>query len=677
MWSPAAATAITDPGDARLDAVEARMEHARCRLAQRGIGSSPLGIAGQYGFCWSPAWLPAPPPPPAITDLVDITTGGLASVILVCLMLGAGAVLGWVHRATVRDIVMMGRSAMAYQPVEVGEDADAEAKDASDLATPLSKEGATEAPGGDAAAPAAPAAAVPPVSDNTGGAGEGRFVALDQLRGLTMWAMLFVNLNYGRDGPLPRFFSHGITYVSGPDLVEPLFHFCVGYAMRLSLPRRLAAAERDGATTWLASRLHVFRHLLTTRVAGLILLSMFLTEGWGQFDSWAGLAGFGDWLGQLLRNVQPYHTLLHIALLTVWIYVPMTMGWRARAYCLLATALLHCLMLATFYFRWVGVYGLDEGGYFGFLGWAIEALVGALAYDVVLWARTPPAAPEDAIGGADGTPLLAAAGDDVVQRARAPSVASKRSYGAAEGAPLLAAEDGGSQGHEELVAAAAAKRAALLRASTWIAGGGLALMFGAYVLSCLAAYPSFNPVCYDGTRIYFWGGFGKVVSCTRVPSYGSGLFVATPFYVPDDATNAVSMWTMTQRAGSTTYHIFCAGTSALLLAAAIVACEVGVAVPQWWVGEVSARGASVGGVHITADAGGGQWLRTRWHVLEMLGENALAVYIIGGNVCDQVGNMLPPDCPAWYFLFWGEGLAIGVTLLFTSYLRSHKLILRL
>ena len=128
--------------------------------------------------------------------------------------------------------------------------------------------------------------------------------------------MLFVNLYYGQpDGPLPHFFSHGITYMSGPDLVEPAF--CVGYALRLALPRRLAEAARGGATSWWGARWVVFKRLLRTRVAGLIIVTLFLTEGWGQFDSFAGIGGFRAWLTELVQGIRPYHTLTHIAFITV------------------------------------------------------------------------------------------------------------------------------------------------------------------------------------------------------------------------------------------------------------------------------------------------------------------------------------------------------------------------
>ena len=88
-----------------------------------------------------------------------------------------------------------------------------------------------------------------------------RFVALDQLRGLTVSAMLVVNLGNVGMGP---FFSHGRTYTSGPDLVQPAFLFCVGFALRLVALKRVSAARRAGAS-WLTARRNLFTSVLRTR----------------------------------------------------------------------------------------------------------------------------------------------------------------------------------------------------------------------------------------------------------------------------------------------------------------------------------------------------------------------------------------------------------------------------
>ena len=188
-------------------------------------------------------------------------------------------------------------------------------------------------------------------------------------------------------------------------------------------------------------------------------------------------------------------------------------------------------------------------------------------------------------------------------------------------------------------------------------------MLTAYLLSCLGAHPSpaLNPICYNGTRIYFWGGFGDAVPCGGVPTLDGGALVFPPFFRPDADTNVVTPWTMTQRAGSATYHIFAAGTSAALLALLVAASELGVAAPRGWRrGGVAARAASaVLGLRTVAVASGeegeageegeegGAVLLFQSHVFEVFGENALAVYIMGDQVGDAVGAMLPPDCPSW------------------------------
>ena len=164
--------------------------------------------------------------------------------------------------------------------------------------------------------------------------------------------------------------------------------------------------------------------------------------------------------------------------------------------------------------------------------------------------------------------------------------------------------------------------------------------------------------------VYFWGGFGDRVDCAGVPTYGGGAFVAPPFYVPNPDTNVVTMWTMTQRAGSTTYHIFTAGTSLLVLALMVVLCEMGTVAPAWWGPRARKLGLALGGIHTTSSPSttsghGSEKLRLRWHVLEVFGENALAVYVLSDGIGDRIGDMLLDDAPAWYFVLWGEGLYIG------------------
>jgi hypothetical protein len=706
LWSPQAFTAITDPSADELDDVQTRLEHARCKLVQRGIGASPIGVAGDYGLCWRPEWggvSPTPAPIPS-TDDVSFSSGGVAGLILGSAAAGGIALVLAFHGS---EVVRAAGALVAKADTDGAQPAtssDGSARGSSSagprVAASFTSSSSSSSPPSLSPASSQPAA---------------RVVALDQLRGATMFAMLFVNLYYGYS-MLPPFFSHGITYFSGPDLIEPLFHFCVGFALRLVLLKRLGAAARGQQEGWglgeirswssfWAPRLRVFVPLFRTRVVGLIVLSMFFTEGWGQYQSWSGIDGFGDWIARLVRDNQPYHTLLHIAFITVWTYVPMTLGWRVRAAQMAVTTAIHILLHATFYFRWIKDYDLDEGGYFGFFGWAVEALTGSVVHDIVAWAAS-----ED--GDGKGTRAKTGAGDEG-DSAKRPLLAdghevvavSSPSRAAAVNAgpgakPLLSQRrQGGGEGvwRHNPRASTALRRVALV---------ALGLMVVGYLLSCLGAVAP-TTLCYDGTRIFFWGGFGNVVPCSGVPTYGGGFLVAPPFYLPDPAKNVVTMWTMTQRAGSPTYHIFAAGTSSAFFALFYALCEIGIRAPAWWQ-RVEGLGARVLGVRAArmdgeqgADADGeevllreggagndgagageagapySRRLLVRWHVAEVFGENALAVYLIGDAISDNVGSMLPQDCPAWYFLLWGEGLYLGVSYVAAAYLRAHKLFLRL
>lgn len=612
LWSPASFTRISNvqDDDDLLDSVAGRMEHARCRLAQRGIGASPVGVAGTYGFCWVPEW----------ADTDSPKDSSVLSPLALFASLVAAALGGAVIVLSLFPAKRAAAAAWLSEP------------------HPSTQTKTSNKSEGEAAS---------------------RMVALDQLRGVTMVCMLFVNLYYGRAGPLAPFFSHGITYMSGPDLVEPAFHFCVGMSLRLVVTKRLAATS---SKDWWASRWEIFKPLLTTRVTGLIILSMFVTEGWGQFDSWAELNGFGDWITQLVQNRQPYHTLLHIAFITVWTFLAMSVNWKWRAAQLIFSAFLHAFLHATFYFRWIADYTLDEGGYFGFIGWSIEALAGSLCYDAIIFAR------DEALLAATteaSEPLLREGHESSDERIDQSLLVETMK------APNFA---GGLNRSESSKDSAAVFVRAASSAAKKIFIGAIAMMFLAYSLSCIGASGEgfLNPVCYDGQRIFFWGGFGAEVPCIGVPTIGNTRWlVAPPFVLPDPATNVITMWTMTQRAGSVTYHLFSAGTSAALLAFFLYVSEVGITAPSWW--NIIGGGASkLLGVHLEDNR-----LRLRFHVAEVFGENALAIYLLGDKLGDQIGSMLPPDSPAWYFILWGEGLQLLIAYICAAYLRAHKLFLRL
>lgn len=548
-----------------------------------------------------------------------------------------------------------------------------------------------------------------------------------------MWCMLFVNLYYGYT-QLPPFFSHGITYFSGPDLIEPCFHFCVGFALRLVLLKRMGKTVHDrqifrwkrtlydemdlSTETW-SKRITLFYSVFKVRVIGLILLSMFFTEGWGQFNDWTKITGFANWLSSLVQDNQPYHTLLHIALLTVYTFIPMTMGTKIRFLFMIGTVLFLILLHATFYFRWIRDYNLDEGGYFGFLGWSIEALAGSFAYDIVTWCNNndnPSASLSNSRytdTGLDTNVRVALLSGDgnvngTVDReknaATIPPAALRTATTKVIPQSSVDSHSSTSFTHPCKVWTKNTKRMDGLQ---FLGKLSIGFMLGGYILSCLGAVWPLTK-CYDGQRIFFWGGFGNDADCRNVPAYG-GFLVNPPFYLPDPATNVVTMWTMTQRAGSPTYHVWAAGTSLFLFMILYFVCEEGIPVStgNWLYGYPwLIKGLqSIGGLHLvpvkgteeeeeegseevemdrsvpvdetTVGVGTTNRLLLYWHVAEVFGENPLAVYLIGNSVSDNVGNMLPLNCPAWYFLLWGEGLYIGVCYIAAVYLRQHKLFLRL
>ena len=463
-----------------------------------------------------------------------------------------------------------------------------------------------------------------------------RVVALDQLRGLAMAAMLFVNLNFGY-AILPPFFTHGVVYTSGPDLVMPLFHFCVGFALRLTVKRRVAAKG------WWATA----RELASVRVPGLIMLSLFVTEGWGSFPNWRDVSGFGDWLGTLVRNPAPYHTLTHIAFVTVYTFPSMCGPPWVRVAHLLATSALLAALHATFYFRWISSYFLDEGGYFGFVGWAIPALAGSLLYDALVAVSASGAPPS--VGAASGggmtpgvTTPLRVDGAGVVpppRRHRCSSLYTR--CGCRTSTAWLAVD---------------------------VAVAAVVLGVAAYLLSCLGRLAPLT-VCYN-TEVNFYGGYGRQVPCPTVDG-GAPRWVPAPFVRPPMPDGVVTMWTMTQRAGTVPYHWFTTATSLAAFAAVYAAVDIGFRRPSWWPDRVAAL---VAGLHTTP---GGDTVRLHWHVLEVFGENSLAVYLISSATSDAFSAMVPPNAPVWYFLLWGEGLMFVIVYIFARYLRTHKLFLRL
>ena len=162
-------------------------------------------------------------------------------------------------------------------------------------------------------------------------------------------------------------------------------------------------------------------------------------------------------------------------------------------------------------------------------------------------------------------------------------------------------------------------------------------------------------------RLLVWGavlmllGYGlacvNLVTPPNALPEGAGVanvLVEPPFVPPADPTlqpgqPPFNLWTMSQRAGSVSYLTFGAGFSLALLALFRVACD------GWGM---------------------------RLYYLDLLGQNALAGYIIHELVEGAVKPYTPKDSPWWYVLL-AFGVFLAIISLFLRHLEKHRLYLRL
>ncbi len=351
-----------------------------------------------------------------------------------------------------------------------------------------------------------------------------RIVSLDQFRGYTVAGMLFVNFLGGYQ-VVPAVFKHHNTYCSYADTIMPQFFFAVGYAYRLTFLRRLAASG-----FWTAARATLKRN------AGLILLGLVLYHLDGAVKSWAELGelGLSGFLSHAFRR-EPFQTLVHIAITSIWILPVIGAGAAARAAFLIASAGLHLWLSSLFYFDWAWRLPVIDGGPLGFLTWTIPTLTGSLAYDVM------------------------------------------------------------ASGHNE--------EQSIWKLTAWSG----ALMVLGYALSCM------------GGRL------------------------APPPFVPPRTSQAVDLWTMSQRTGSVAYLTFAAGLSLAVYTVFVAICD------------------------------GAGWQSALFRIF---GQNALAAYIIHPIVADAVKPYVPRDAPAWYVAA-GFGLYFAICALFNRHLEKHQLFLKL
>lgn len=144
-----------------------------------------------------------------------------------------------------------------------------------------------------------------------------------------------------------------------------------------------------------------------------------------------------------------------------------------------------------------------------------------------------------------------------------------------------------------------------------------------------------------GAVVLMLVGYG--LSCLHPPMDTGGValrLVEPPFVPPSEP---VTIWTMSQRAGSVSYLTFGAGFSLVVYVMFILACDLG---------------------------------RIRFGLFRTLGTNALIGYILHDLVNDAVKPFVPKDSPLWYVLA-GFGVSFGICYLVLRYLEKQRLYLKL
>jgi hypothetical protein len=211
----------------------------------------------------------------------------------------------------------------------------------------------------------------------TDGSSSQRLLSLDQFRGYTVVGMLLVNYLHGFT-ICPRLFRHTNDYNSYADTIMPHFLFAVGFAMRLSLGKRLALF---GSTDVYAR--------MVRRLLGLILVSWVIYGTGKRYETWESLQQLGFW-GAIHEPLKRdwFQTLMHIAVTSLWILPVVNARPWVRIAWMTGSALAHVWLSHRFNFHWVNTppSGID-GGPLGFLTWSVPALIGTLAYDVFAQSR--------------------------------------------------------------------------------------------------------------------------------------------------------------------------------------------------------------------------------------------------------------------------------------------------
>jgi len=200
-----------------------------------------------------------------------------------------------------------------------------------------------------------------------------RIESLDQFRGLTVFSMMFVNF-FGTYPSAPTMFRHHNLHCTFADVVMPMFLFAVGFAMRLTFPRRV---EKLGRAAAYRSAVH--------RCVALVLLGCVIYRLTGEWNSWKDLQSqFGP--SMILQSIKrnPFQALVHIGVASLWVLPVIESGPRVRIAFMFLSAGLFLTADLNGYHQWnrTEPRGID-GGPLGFLSWTIPLLMGTLCCDAV------------------------------------------------------------------------------------------------------------------------------------------------------------------------------------------------------------------------------------------------------------------------------------------------------
>jgi len=165
------------------------------------------------------------------------------------------------------------------------------------------------------------------------------------------------------------------------------------------------------------------------------------------------------------------------------------------------------------------------------------------------------------------------------------------------------------------------------------------LLVGSLAYDAMALKPQgSNPV----PKLVAWSvvhmGLGYLFTCL-----GGGPGLAPPPFVKPVEGSRVSLWMMSQRAGSASYLTFASGVSLAVYALFVILCDQG--------------SLKIG-------------------LFRTFGQNALAAYIVHPMVASAVKPCFPEDSPLW-FVTAGFLLYFGISYLLVRYLEKHGLFLRL